>query len=134
MKNAGMSGAHLSARHLLAQDQRQAQRLDRLPFGRYRTGELDTPLVISDDGFVAILKDDVLVFAAHEMLVHGYVRGEEPFPAGRVFRFRLSVERVYLAPRTGHGGPVVRRHLTSVVVGPSTYGYNRLSRRLSISL
>ena len=51
------------------------------------------------------------------MLVHGYVRGEEPFPAGRVFRFRLSVERVYLAPRTGHGGPVVRRHLTTVVVG-----------------
>ena len=107
----------LVARHLLAQDERQTQRFDRLPLGGNGAGELDTPLVVPDDGLVPVLKDDVLVLAAHQMLVGRHVGGEEPSLVRRVFALRLPVERVHPAAGTGHRSPVVRRHLAAVVVG-----------------
>ena len=111
-----MSGTHLIAVHLFAQHHRQPHAVDGLPFRRKGAREFHAPLVVADDGLVAVLQDDVLVLAAHQMLVKRNVGSEEPPFRGAVLALRLTVERVHLAARTRHGRPVVGGYLPLVVV------------------
>ena len=106
----------LIAVHLFAQHHRQPHAVDGLPFGRKGAREFHAPLVVAHDGLVAVLQDDVLVLAAHQMLVKRNVGSEEPPFRGAVLALRLTVERVHLAARTRHGGPVVGGYLPLVVV------------------
>ena len=102
--------------HLLAQHHRHTHAVDGLPFRREGAREFHAPLVVAHDGLVAVLQDDVLVLAAHQMLVKRNVGSEEPPFRGAVLALRLTVERVHLAARTRHGGPVVGGYLPLVVV------------------
>ena len=88
-----------------------------MPLGGYGAGELHTSLVIAHDGFAAVLQDDVLVLAAHQMLVCRHAGGQEPPSRRAVFGLRLPVEGIHLAARAGHRSPVSGGHLPFVVVG-----------------
>ncbi|GFH88733.1 hypothetical protein IMSAGC001_04178 [Bacteroides acidifaciens] len=88
--------------HLLAQHHRHAHAVYGLPLRRKGAREFHAPLVVANDGLVAVLQDDVLVLAAHQMLVKRYVGGEEPAFRGAVLALRLTVERIDLAARARH--------------------------------
>ena len=103
--------------HLLPHDDRHTQPLRGPPLGRHRSVEFDAAFVVADDTFAALLENDILVRAFYEMLVHGNIGRKEPFISDGIFSVRLPVERIYLAPRTGHGVHYPVAGVPAVVVG-----------------
>ena len=98
------------AEHLLAQRQRQPQPVRRLVLGRNVTRQLDAPLIVADLHLLAVAaellrifhRQDVLVDAFDQMLVHRKVGRKEPLVADGIFALDLAEKRIDPAARADH--------------------------------
>ena len=105
------------AEHIFADYRRQAYAVGRLPFGRRRGRQFDTAFVIADDALVALLKYDLLVLAAHEMLMCGETERENPAFRRIVCAVEASEEGIDAASRARHIDAVAFGDFAAVVVG-----------------
>ena len=115
-KQCGNHRRNSVAKHFLPDHRRHSKPLQRLPFRRCRSRQLDAPLVITDNSLIAILKNDIAILRAHKMLVCRHSGCEKPLFSGCKLTLGLTVERVDPASRARHRCHIALGHLTLVVI------------------